>query len=98
VTTETSPTIIVDSRGRRRRGPHPLERIPLPNGDEAVRRKVLAAELRISERTLQRMNLPTLELAGCAFHPRRESLDVIAARIERPRPPQPAPAKRRGRR
>jgi hypothetical protein len=70
---------------RKRRGPQPRRRIDLPNGDFLQPRCDLAAELSVSERTVSRMNLPVTFLGGCAYHPHNESLDIIAARIRRPR-------------
>jgi hypothetical protein len=72
---------------------HARKHIPLPNGDELWPRAEIAAALDISGRTLQRMHLPVLMHAGCAFHPYREVLRVLADRIKRPGEPS---AKRRG--
>jgi hypothetical protein len=54
-----------------------------------------AAEIGITDRTAQRLNLPTTYVGGMAHVPRAASLEIIAAGIRRRNQPPPAPTRRR---
>jgi hypothetical protein len=82
--TDQNPETPRVARGRPRRL-HPRHRIHLPSGDFLQARSELAAELGVNPRSLVRLNLPTTFVGGVAYHPHDECLDVIAARIRRPR-------------
>jgi hypothetical protein len=62
--------------------------IPLPDGDVLTPRKAFAEEtIGVSERTVMRMNLPTVYLSNVAFVKQRASLQIIADRAERKNQP-----------
>ena len=89
-------TIPADRRvGGRPHREHARKRIPLPNGDELWPRADFAAEIDVVDRTVQRMNLPTVMIGGAAYHPYQELMSTIASRIRRPG--QPSATKRRRR-
>jgi hypothetical protein len=70
--------------------------IRLPDGDTLVLRKDFAEDiLRVSDKTVKRMNLPTTYVGGKAYVARNASLEIVAAGVKRPN--QPAPAARSGR-
>jgi hypothetical protein len=62
--------------------------IALPNGDTLEPRSNFAARLNVSERTVQRMRLPTMYIGNVAHHPVKESLSIIEGRIRRPNEPR----------
>lgn len=70
--------------GKKRRGPQPRRRIPLPNGDYLQPREELADELGVHPRSVKRMGLPTTYMGNLAYHPHNESMNIIAGRIKRP--------------
>jgi hypothetical protein len=61
--------------------------IRLPDGDTLVLRDDFAAEIRVTPRTVQRMNLPTTYLGGKAHVKRNASLKIIADSVRRPNQP-----------
>jgi hypothetical protein len=87
---------------RKKRGPQPRHRIPLPNGDSLDPRSQFAEELGVSEDAVRDMRLPTRYIANVAYVVRNESLRLIA---ESPRfrrhlmgaVEPPAPRRRRAR-
>jgi hypothetical protein len=69
-------------RGRRKAKPKIID---LPNGETAVPYELLAEELGISRRTLQRMRVPTVYVGNVAHGLKNATLKMIAASA-RPRP------------
>jgi hypothetical protein len=72
------------SAGRRARSAHP-ERIPL-NNDELVRNDLIAAELGISVRTVDRGDengAPFVHVGGIKYRPIKAYREFLAGRIER---------------
>jgi hypothetical protein len=68
--------------------------IPLPNGDYLEARTEFAVDtLGITDRTAQKMGLPTTYIGGIAHVPHNEALAIVAKRIRRPHQQQ---AKRPG--
>ena len=61
--------------------------IHLPDGDTLVLREDFAAEIRVTPRTVQRMNLPTTYIGGKARVKRNASLNIIADKVRRPNQP-----------
>jgi hypothetical protein len=80
----TDITTSIDPRARRRDRPS----IALPNGDTLEPRSDFAARLSVSERTVQRMKLPTIYVANVAHHPVNECLNILTGRIQRPEQPR----------
>jgi hypothetical protein len=67
-----------------RRPRHRVAEIKLPNGDSLVPRADFANEtLGTSEKTVQRLDLPTTYIAGVAYVQRNASLQIIAASVHR---------------
>jgi hypothetical protein len=74
------------------RRPH----IELPNGDVLEPRREFARDtLGVSDKTAQRMNLPTTYVGNLAYVARNASLKIIAERIQR-RNSQPQRRRARG--
>jgi hypothetical protein len=72
-------------RGRPKRSERP-ERIPLADGEEAVRNDVLANEQGTSERTVNRddsKGAPYLYFGGVKYRPIKEYRAFLAGRIQR---------------
>jgi hypothetical protein len=89
----TDTTTAIDPSATRRSRPSAAARarpdIPLPNGDTLKPRNRFASEnLNVTDRTVQRMGLPTTYIAGVAHVPVNESLNILAARIRRPNQPR----------
>jgi hypothetical protein len=61
--------------------------IRLPDGDTLVPRLDFAGELRLTDRTVRRMNLPTTLVGGKAYVKRNASLKIIADKLRRPNQP-----------
>jgi hypothetical protein len=76
-------------KGPRRENRHPIS---LPGGDMLVPRRDFAEEIGVSERTLIRLNLPTVYVGGVAHVTRDGSLAVIASGVHRRNQP---PVRRR---
>jgi hypothetical protein len=77
-------------KGPRRENRHPIS---LPGGDMLVPRRDFAEkEIGVSERTLIRLNLPTVYIGGVAHVARDGSLAVIASGVQRRNQP---PVRRR---
>jgi hypothetical protein len=73
------------------RRPKDRPSIPCPDGDTLQPRAQFAAEIRISERTVTRMNLPTTYVGSVAYIKRKASLQIIANGVKR----RNEPARRR---
>ena len=81
--------------GKKRRGPHARRRINLPDGDYLEPREEFGKDtLGVSDKTVERMHLPTIYVGGVAYVRHNASLGIIASRIREPG----KPPKRRGRR
>ena len=80
-----------DSEGRlTKHRPH----IELPDGDVLQPRREFARdELGVSDKTAQRMNLPTTYIGNLAYVARNASLKIVAERVHRRNQP---PVRRRG--
>jgi hypothetical protein len=78
----------------KRRGPQPRRRIDLPSGDYLEPRSTFAVGIGVHDRTAARMNLPTTYIGSVAYVPHNESLNVVAARVQRRNKP---PRRRRAR-
>jgi hypothetical protein len=95
--TDTSETPASDARHRagRPRGKSARKHIPMPDGDYLEPREEFADTIGVTNRTAQKLNLPTTYIGGMAYVPHNKSLAIIASRVRRPaQPEQP----RRGRR
>jgi hypothetical protein len=65
------------------------KRIPLPDGDYLEPRAEFANDvLGVTDRTAQRMDLPTTYVGGVAYVPHRASLAVVAASVKRKNQPR----------
>ena len=82
----THPPQSGTSRPGRPPGKRAHKSIQLPNGDFLDPRPLFAEDSLggVSTDTVKRMGLPTTYIGGIAHHPRKESLEIIAARIHRP--------------
>jgi hypothetical protein len=84
-------SIGVAKRGRTKRSER-AERIPLADGEEAVRNDLIAKEQRTSERTVNRGDAegaPYLYFGGVKYRPIKEYRAFLAGRIQRRnQPPQ----------
>lgn len=69
--------------------------IKLPDGDVLKPRRDFARNIGVSDRTAQRMNLPTAYVGGVAYVLCNESLQIVAERVKRRN--QPPQQRRRGR-
>jgi hypothetical protein len=91
----TNPDDTTADQGARRRGPGRLpgsatrasksgHRIRLPDGDELMPRADKARELRLSERTLQRLT-PTVMVGNVAYVKDKATNKVLADRASKPK-------------
>ena len=62
--------------------------------DELVPRREFANEIGVTERTTQKMNLPTTYIGGMAYVARKASLQIVAGGVRRRNQP---PKRRRAR-
>jgi hypothetical protein len=87
-----SDFVTIDDTAVCRRPRRRLAEIPLPNGDTLVPRADFARnEIGTSEKTAQRLNLPTTYIGGVAYVLRNASLQILAATVRR----RNQPSKRR---
>jgi hypothetical protein len=84
------------ARSKKRRGPPARVRIDLPNSDFLEPRAAFADFIGVTDKTVQRMDVPTTYIGLVAYVPHNESLNILASRAKRRN--QPAPKPRRTRR
>jgi hypothetical protein len=79
--TDISPTPLASLRGPSRKEDRPD--IHLPDGETLEPRIKFAARVGISDKTAQRLNLPTVFIAAVAYVKRNASLELLASRARR---------------
>jgi hypothetical protein len=77
--------------GKSRSEPHVIH---LPDGDTLVLRSDFADEINVCEKTVTRMNLPTVYVGGKARVKRLASLKIIADKVQRRNQPTRSAARR----
>jgi hypothetical protein len=79
------PDNIPNKSHRPQRG---ISEIALPDGDDLELRENFSNNtLGVCDRTVRRMNLPTVYIGGRPFLPRKKSLQIIADRAKRKNQP-----------
>jgi hypothetical protein len=62
--------------------------IALPDGDFLVPRTKFADDIGVNERTVARMNLPTVYISGIAYVRQKAGLKILGDSAKRRNPPQ----------